>query len=114
MIPDKFKSCIEACHKCADECKQCSNACLNDKDVKDLIHCIRLNSDCATVCTMTAKLLASDTPYYRELTELCEKICRDCAKACEKHSHLSHCIDCAKACLRCAEECATFSEEFVF
>ena len=103
-----------ACHACADECKQCSNACLNESNVKDLVHCIRLNSDCATVCTMTAKMLASDTPYYLELTELCGKICRDCSKACEEHSNFKHCAECAEKCRKCAEECAAFAEELIF
>jgi hypothetical protein len=113
-MSNQFKSCIEACYACAAACKNCSATCLDSKDVQHLVPCIKITSDCATICTMTAKMLAANTPYYRELTELCAKICRDCAKVCEKHSHEEQCRECAKVCQRCAESCEAYSEELIF
>jgi hypothetical protein len=106
MTHEEFRESIEACYNCATDCLQCENSCLDEHDVKDMVKCIRLDRDCAETCIFTAKMLASDTVFFNEISILCAKICDDCADECEKHaSHMDHCRICAESCRRCAEAC---------
>ena len=43
--------CIEQCYSCAQTCTSCADACLAEDMVKSLTQCIRLNLDCADVCS---------------------------------------------------------------
>jgi len=105
MRHEKFQRCIAACYDCATECKNCENACLDEADVKEFVHCIRLDSDCATMCVLTAKLISGGSEFSERICELCADICDACATECEKHSDHEHCKECAEACRSCAEEC---------
>lgn len=111
MNHEKFQSCIDACYDCATESKHCSNACLEEKDVRDLAHCIKLNSDCAATCVLSAKLMSGDSEFAIQMCELCAAICYACAKECEKHEKLEHCKKCADACRHCAKQCRMMSRE---
>lgn len=109
MSHEKFQSCIDACYDCAAECKHCETACLEEKDIKELVRCIKLNSDCATMCVLTAKMMSGGSEFSSQVGELCADICDACAEECEKHSHMEHCKKCAEACRTCAEECRAIS-----
>lgn len=105
MSHEKFKNCIDACYDCAILCKHCEVSCLNEEDVKMLARCIKLDSDCAAMCNMTALMMAGGSEFVNEFLQLCAFICDDCASECEKHMHMEHCKKCAEACKRCADEC---------
>ncbi len=105
MSYEKFQSCINACYECATECKRCSSACLGEQDVKNLTQCIRLNSDCATICVLAAKMMAGGSEFSERICELCADICDSCAMECEKHSEPEQCKKCAEVCRKCAFEC---------
>ena len=111
MSYEKYQSCIDACYNCATECRHCTNACLEEKDVKDLTHCIKLNNDCAAMCVLSAKLTAGGSEFAIQLGELCAAMCNTCAKECEKHAHMEHCRKCAEVCRACAKECRLMSRE---
>lgn len=73
----EFQSCIDACNACALACDHCAAACLNEKDVKAMARCIRLDLDCAAVCRLAAE-------YMSRGSELAGAICETCAQECCK------------------------------
>jgi hypothetical protein len=102
--------CIEQCFACAVTCTSCADACLAEKDVQELVRCIRLNLDCADVCVATGRVLTRQTSpesqLVRVMLETCAQACRVCAQECERHAdHHEHCRICAEACRRCEQAC---------
>mgnify|MGYP000373699248 CR=1 FL=1 len=90
--------------ECALACEQCMSACLEEKDVTKMAHCIELDRDCAEICFLGAKLLLRDAEVAHEYLRICEKACRQCAEECSLHDH-EHCKRCAEACRRCEQAC---------
>jgi hypothetical protein len=101
---------IEALAECATTCTQCADACLAEPDVGDLVKCIRLDLDCADICTAAGRVLARQTEYdadvTRALLEACLVACRSCGDECAGHgAHMEHCRICAETCRSCAQAC---------
>ena len=102
--------CLEECSSCAQTCTACADACLSEDSVAELRKCIRLNLDCADVCTATERVLTRQTEYdaptsKAQLTS-CREACRTCAEECERHAeHHEHCRVCAEACRACESAC---------
>lgn len=94
--------------ECATACNHCSTACLEEKDVQMMAACIRLDMDCAQICSTTAAFVARSSAHAQHLLKECAEICLQCAKECEKHSHMEHCKRCAEACRKCAEACEKY------
>ncbi|MES2386926.1 MAG: four-helix bundle copper-binding protein [Bacteroidota bacterium] len=90
---------------CARACEYCATCCLDEDDLAMLAECIRVDRDCADICTLSATLLARESSLATQLLLLCEEACRLCADNCAQHSHHDHCRECAEACRRCAELC---------
>ena len=102
--------CVEQCFACALTCTSCADACLAEKQLKQLVRCIRLNLDCADVCDATGRVLtrqtSSDPRLAPSMLETCAQACRVCAEECERHAdHHEHCRVCAEACRRCEQAC---------
>lgn len=93
---------LEALHECMTACNHCYDACL--KEEHDMSECIRLDIECANICSFLEQAISRGTPYLSDLARLCAKICRDCAEECSRHDH-EHCQKCAEACRKCAEAC---------
>lgn len=100
---------LDALNKCAAECNHCATACLDEKDVKMLARCIKLDIDCAAICSLTASFIARGSEHSEHLLKECADICNACAEECEKHQHMDHCKRCAEACRACAEECSSMA-----
>jgi hypothetical protein len=103
-------SAIDAVSDCAQACTACADDCLSEQAVADLIKCIRLDLDCADVCTATLRVLSRQTEYdanvTRPLLEACVNTCASCADECERHGGMhDHCRICAEACRRCEQAC---------
>lgn len=97
---------IETLNNCAATCHYCTSSCLGEEDIKMLRDCIRLNIDCAQICTTTAALLARNSEHADHLLRECAEVCGLCATECEKHAHhMDHCRECAEACRACEEAC---------
>ena len=97
---------IDALNNCAAECNHCISACLDEPDVKMLTTCIKLDIDCAAICSLTASLLARGSAHGEHLMRECIEVCNACAEECEKHApHMEHCKVCAAACRACADAC---------
>src|SRR5215218_1566695 len=55
--------CIEACFACAQTCTACADACLGEQDIQMLARCIRLDLDCADICSATGSILSRQTAF---------------------------------------------------
>ncbi|WP_408607789.1 four-helix bundle copper-binding protein [Bacillus xiapuensis] len=93
---------------CSETCNVCYVACLNEDDVTMMADCIRLERECADICAFAAKSMQSDSPFAKQICQLCADICIACGNECQKHDH-DHCQKCADVCFRCAEECRKMS-----
>lgn len=99
------ESLISTLNNCATVCNHCISACLEEEDVKMLANCIKLDIDCAQICSLTAGFFARGSAHAPHLLPECADICNACADECEKHAHMEHCKECAEACRKCAAEC---------
>lgn len=101
---------VRAAAECTYTCTTCADACLEEDDPSDLRACIRLNLDCAGICSETARLIArpgaQDRTVLQAQLEACIVACRACAEECERHAdHHEHCRICAESCRECADAC---------
>lgn len=90
--------------KCIIACNVCFDACLNEPHVGHMADCIRLDRDCADICSLLSQAIARNSPNIAALAGACVEICRACAEECGKHEH-DHCQQCAVACEACATAC---------
>jgi hypothetical protein len=112
MSHEKHHKMIEALNACADECNHCAVACLEEKDVQSLVRCIKLDIDCAEICSVAASFAARGSDHMMHLMKACEELCDACAEECERHAdQFEHCKKCAEACRHCAEECRAMTGE---
>ncbi len=107
---DVLAYCIDACYGCSCTCTSCADACLSEETVAELRKCIRLNLDCADICSATGQILVRQTEYdaptSKAQLQACIEICRTCADECVRHAeHHVHCRVCAEQCRRCGEAC---------
>lgn len=109
-VNDALLRAIDACHDCAQTCTSCADACLAEPSVSELVQCIRLNLDCADLCSATAAVSSRRTGSNQQVIKLalaaCQEACRLCAAECEKHGrHHEHCRICAESCRACERAC---------
>jgi hypothetical protein len=83
---------------------------LSEKNVTEMVTCIRLCLDCADLCSATAGVASRQVEYdasvIRPLLEACAVICKSCGDECERHAQMhEHCRVCAGACRRCEQAC---------
>ena len=107
MGHEKNTKLLEALNNCANECNHCATACLDEQNVNELTKCIKLDLDCADICTLTTALLARGSAHGKHILKECAEICNNCADECEKHAAMGmdHCRKCAEACRACAAAC---------
>lgn len=106
-------ACIDACFECENVCSSCADACLGEQEhLRHLVHCIRLNLDCADVCGTTGRVLSRltqpDQNVLRAQLQACLAACQACGQECEMHArdmNMGHCAVCAESCRRCEQAC---------
>ena len=101
---------IDALSDCIQACITDIDADLGEKDVAEMVRCIRLCLDCTDVCEATLGILSRPAEYdpgvVRPLLESCVAICKSCGDECERHAHeFEHCRICEEACQRCEAAC---------
>ena len=106
MTENKNSYLVKILAECAEKCNHCASACLEERDMKLLKDCIKLDLDCADICQLTATLIGRDSPHAEHLLKECVEVCTACATECEKHAHMEHCKVCAETCRTCAELCS--------
>jgi hypothetical protein len=99
-----YKSCIDACLKCASLCNYCARSCAAEKDVAMMARCIQLDMECASICYAAVQLMSLGSNKANEICKICAEICDACGKECLKHEN-DHCMACSNACRKCAKEC---------
>lgn len=109
-INEALIRCIEECYSCSQACTVCADACLGEEMVQQLKQCIRLNLDCADVCSATGSVASrrtgSNEAIIVRMLEACADACRACGDECEKHASMhEHCRICAESCRRCEQAC---------
>jgi hypothetical protein len=109
ITSDALINCIEECYACARACAVCANACLVEESVH-LTHSVRLNLDCAEVCSTMASVATRQTGptelVVRRMLDACAAACRLCGDECGRHAQIhEHCHVCAEACRRCEQAC---------
>ena len=110
MSHEKNQSMIDAMNDCTAECNHCASACLEEQNVQSLTRCIKLDIDCAEICSLTASFVARGSEHAMHLMKECAEICDTCAEECEKFAdQYDHCKKCADACRSCAEECRSMA-----
>ena len=112
---DRLAQAIEVLVDCATTCTQCADACLSESDPSEMVRCIRLDLDCADICTATSRVLARQSEYDADVTtavvEACRTVCRRCAEECQQHAGaMEHCRICAEVCHTCADTCEQLLE----
>ena len=100
-----YKTCIEACLRCAALCNHCASSSLQEADAKMMSRCIQLDMECAALCYAAAQVMSMGGENAEEICRICGDACIACAEECSKHTQSKHCQECAEACRRCAEEC---------
>jgi uncharacterized protein DUF326 len=108
---DLLASTIDALSDCAQACTACADDCLSEQQVAELAKCIRLNLDCADICTTTLRVASRQTDYDANLTrpqlQACVAACTSCGDECQRHAQMhEHCRVCAEACRRCEQACS--------
>jgi hypothetical protein len=106
---DPLSACIHACVECAQTCTACADACVAEQD-RALARCIRINLDCADLCTTASRVLsrqlAPELGVVSMLLQVCAAMCDVCAYECQQHAAMhAHCDVCAMACRRCTDAC---------
>ena len=101
---------LDALNDCIQACIADTDADLSEKDLADMVRCIRLCLHCADICVAAGGVLSRpaeyDTNVVRPLLESCVAICKSCGDECERHArHHEHCRICAEACRRCESAC---------
>jgi hypothetical protein len=101
---------IDALSDCAQACIADVDADLSERDLAEMVTCIRLCLACTDVCTATLGVVSRqaepDAAVTRPLLEACVAICKSCGDECERHGrHHDHCRVCAEACRRCEQAC---------
>jgi hypothetical protein len=101
---------IVALNDCIQACIADTDADLSEKDLADMVRCVRLCLHCTDVCAATAGVLSRPAEYdpnvVRPLLESCVAICKSCGDECERHARRhEHCQICAEACRRCESAC---------
>jgi hypothetical protein len=94
--------------KCIAACEHCADACLDEKDPRHMANCIRLDRDCADICTLTARYLARNSARLHSAMELCISICDECHTECALHDAV-HCRKCAEVCRQCRDLCREYA-----
>ncbi len=104
MSHEQFQHCIDECIKCMLACNHCYDACLKEDHLAGMKECIRLDRECADICTFSAQAMSRNSSYVKELCRICADVCEACGNECKKHEE-EHCQRCADACFSCAKVC---------
>ncbi|MBI4898171.1 MAG: four-helix bundle copper-binding protein [Actinobacteria bacterium] len=102
--------CVERLTNCAQACTQCADDCLAEQfQQHHMAKCIRLNQDCADICSTAARVLSRQAGYVPDtvaaMLSAAIEACGACALVCEEHSQMDHCAACARHCREAENVC---------
>ena len=102
-----FEDCAKICADCQVECEKNFHHCfkLVEAGKKEHAKAAHLSADCASFCTLSAKLTARQSELAVPACEACAKACDACAAECEKYPDMPEMKACAAKCRECAKSC---------
>jgi hypothetical protein len=104
-------NCLDACTACAAVCNEASQHCLTQLEKGSVkkehhSHAHHLTMDCAAICSVSAALVARQSPLMDAQCNACAEACRRCAEECEKEQDSDQIMrDCARICHECERSC---------
>lgn len=105
MPPRILGEAVDKLYECAGVCLTCADAAAAEQDPEKIvmsIKCVRLDNDCADLCTVAARILARQTGYDAPTTmaviEATRTVLRASADACEEFKDTPYFALSAKAC----------------
>ncbi|WP_353893090.1 four-helix bundle copper-binding protein [Proteinivorax hydrogeniformans] len=102
--PTNMDSCIEILLKCARACEESFDMSLQQPDIRERADCLKILTDCAEMCAMTARFMSRNSEFNKELCYLTMDVCQTCAEECNRFKD-QHSQGCAEICLQCIDEC---------
>jgi Domain of Unknown Function (DUF326) len=101
---------IDALSDCTQACTADADADLSERNLAELVKCVRLCLECTDICGATLGVVSRPAEYDTHVTapllEACVAICKSCGDECERHARMhEHCRVCAEACRRCERAC---------
>ena len=105
-MAEEMQRCIQLCHDCHASCIQMIDHCLTLGGRYAAPAHIRLLTDCAQMCTITADFMARSSSFHDRTCRLCAELCRSCTDSCVRVAGDDQILkQCAELCRRCAESC---------
>lgn len=105
MPPRVLGEAVDKLYECAGVCLTCADAAAAEQDPEKIvmsIKCVRLDNDCADLCTVTARILARQTGYDAPTTtaviEATRTVLRASADAAEEFKEIPYFELSARAC----------------
>ncbi|MDF9841009.1 MULTISPECIES: four-helix bundle copper-binding protein [unclassified Paenibacillus] len=108
MTRIQYQECIDACIKCMNACNYSYVSSLKEYDLAALRESIRLDRECADICSFAVQAMTRQSPFVVEILRLCAEICERCADESSRHMQ-THCQDCIDACRSAAMACRLIS-----
>jgi hypothetical protein len=104
---------IKIMGECAKTCNEAAHHCLGETakggpHAEHHAKSLEATIDCQGFCTLTAALMARNSPMAKYAHQACADACRDCAAACEGQT-AEIMIECVKACRDCEKVCRQMS-----
>ncbi|MFC3746443.1 four-helix bundle copper-binding protein [Paenibacillus sp. GCM10012306] len=109
MTRIQYQECIDACIRTMNACNYSYVSSLKEYRLEELRESIRLDRECADICSFAIQAMTRQSPFVVQILRLCAEICEACANESSKHLH-RHCRSCIQACRECAEACRIISE----
>ncbi|WP_342561336.1 four-helix bundle copper-binding protein [Paenibacillus sp. FSL R7-0345] len=108
MTRIQYQECIDACIKCMNACNYSYVSSLKEYDLASLRESIRLDRECADICSYAVQAMTRQSPFVVEILRLCAEICERTADESSRHMQ-THCQDCIDACRSAAMACRLIS-----
>jgi hypothetical protein len=98
--------CQKACQDCARSCNETFHHCYEQVAAgkKEHANALRLVADCAKFCSLSADMVASESPLMVHSCAACAEACKACGAECERFDS-AEMKDCARACHTCEQSC---------
>ncbi|AIQ18834.1 MULTISPECIES: four-helix bundle copper-binding protein [Paenibacillus] len=109
MTRIQYQECIDACIKCMNACNYSYVSSLKEYDLASLRESIRLDRECADICSFAVQAMTRQSPFVAEILRLCAEICERCADESSRHEH-THCQECIDSCRNAALACRLISD----
>ena len=73
MAHEQNRKLIEILANCAAECNHCASACLEEYDVSKLLRCIKLDIDCAEICTLAISFVSRGSEHAEHFRRIFQR-----------------------------------------